>query len=65
MLNPLLSGSHTRTFPRAAREGPRLNLTEALLASQHGLGLTLQVNVGVAADVDRDPPDSAAGEVVR
>src|SRR5438045_532635 len=36
-----------------------------LLAGEHGRGLTLQVDVGVAADVDRDPVDRAAGEGVR
>src|SRR5206468_9415020 len=36
-----------------------------LLAGEHGCGLTLQVDVGIAADVDRDPLDGAAGEGVR
>ncbi len=36
-----------------------------LLAGQHGLGLALKVNVGVAADIDRHPLDRAAGEKMR
>jgi hypothetical protein len=36
-----------------------------LLPRQHGLGLALEVDVGVAADVDGDALDRAAGEGVR
>src|SRR4051794_25928643 len=35
----------------------------ALLAAHHRDGLALEVDVGVAAHVDRDPVDDAAGEL--
>src|SRR5262249_46765270 len=37
----------------------------SLLPGEHGFGLALEVQVGLAADVDRDPLDRAAGEPVR
>src|SRR5205814_2355090 len=55
-----------RVPPRAAeRAGDALEGQPHLLAGEHGCGLTLEVDVGVAADVDRDPVDGAAGEGVR
>src|SRR4051794_19008055 len=36
-----------------------------LLAGHHGDGFALEVDVGFAADVDRDPGDRAAGESER
>jgi hypothetical protein len=36
----------------------------ALLAGEHGLRLTLQIDIGRAADVDHDPLDRPAGEPV-
>ena len=36
-----------------------------LLAGHHGPGLALEVDVRIAADVDGDPLDRAAGEAVR
>ena len=36
-----------------------------LLAHEHRLGLALEVDVRLAADVDRDAVDRAAGERVR
>src|SRR6478735_7685958 len=44
-----------------SRERP---LVGALLAHEHGLGLALEVDIGLAADIDRDPFDGAAGEAV-
>src|SRR5215472_5007247 len=35
------------------------------LPGEHRLGLAFEVEVGLAADVDRDPLDGAAGEPVR
>src|SRR4051812_27239173 len=36
----------------------------ALLAHEHALGLALEVDVGLSADIDRDPFDGAPGEAV-
>src|SRR3954453_14247624 len=36
----------------------------ALLAHEHALGLALEVDVGLSADIDRDPFDGAAREAV-
>src|SRR6266516_2497070 len=55
-----------RVPPRAAdRAGDAREGQPHLLAGEHGRGLTLQVDVGVAADVDGDALDGAAGEGVR
>ncbi len=35
-----------------------------LFPREHGGGFPFEVEVGLAADVDRDPPDGAAGEPV-
>ena len=45
--------------PRPAR------VASCLFPHHHGLGLALEIDVGIAADVDRDPLDRAAGERVR
>src|SRR4029077_15433784 len=37
----------------------------SLFPGEHGRGLAFQVEVGLAADVDHDPVDGAAGEPVR
>ena len=44
--------------------GPRPK-ADQLLPGEHSHGLAFQVDVGIAADVDRDLLDRAAGERVR
>src|SRR3984893_9680994 len=51
-------------LPAAIRFLP-LPRQRGLLPRQHGLGLALEIDIGIAADVDRDPPDRAASECVR
>jgi hypothetical protein len=58
---------HLREQDLAIRQAvehlPELPLS-ALFPSEHGLGLAFEVDVGIAADVDGDPLDGPAGEVV-
>src|SRR4051794_12250049 len=56
-------------FPGSARatraRGEPARAARLLLARHHGDGLALEVDVRLAADVDRDAVDRAAGEAVR
>ena len=62
---PSPESSWYRNAP-GAEPPPSAHLSSApLLAREDGLCLALQVDVGVAADVDRDSLDRAAGEGVR
>jgi NADPH:quinone reductase-like Zn-dependent oxidoreductase len=70
---PTVAAEHSLPEANAALgpDAPRLRgktiirVAQDLFAREHGLGLALKVDVRVAADVDGDPPDGAAGEVVR
>src|SRR5215467_3661104 len=66
MLQPSLSRPrhHGRTDAGAGQAGKKRRAGVPLLAGEHGGRLALQVEVGLAADVDRDPLDGAAGEPV-
>ena len=45
--------------------GSPVSLLSCLFTGEHRGGLAFEVEVGLAADVDRDPLDGAAGEPVR
>src|SRR5215475_2506463 len=66
MLQPSLSRPrhHGRTDAGAGRAGGKRQAGVPLLAGEHGGRLAFQVEVGLAADVDRYPLDGAAGEPV-
>src|SRR5215467_1466141 len=66
MLQPSLSRPrhHGRTDAGAGQAGKKRRAGVPLLAGEHGGRLALQVEVGLAADVDRHPLDDAAGEPV-
>src|SRR5262245_3480299 len=66
MLQPSLSRPrhHGRTDAGAGRAGGKRRAGVPLLAGEHGGRLAFQVEVGLAADVDRYPLDGAAGEPV-
>jgi hypothetical protein len=61
VLRPIRIATHSGVGPSLSAHSSAVHL----LAGEHGLGFALEVDVGVAADVDRDPFDRAAGERVR
>src|SRR5215475_1596731 len=66
MLQPSLSRPrhHGRTEAGAGQAGGKRWVDVPLLAGEHRGRLALEVEVRLAADVDRDPLDGAAGEPV-
>src|ERR1019366_8363525 len=52
--------------PHCARSGHRISRWRSpLLAGEHGLGLALEIDIRIPADVDCDSLDRAAGELPR
>src|SRR6478609_11819802 len=73
MVNSAISRSHAPLTDRMQRSRAAMDVVPpagsgrwwgALLAHEHALGLALEGDVGLAADIDRDPFDVAADEAV-